>query len=245
MNNGANVVPEVDLATTTTMEDTTNDDGTITRSVYLDESQAGELPSSISFNGETDLLTVEKLKIDNVTDTSYMFNGCSNLTYVPAKSWDGSKILNADYMFAGCSSLTKDPFIILEPQQLGAESSSSMESEGEIFIHIEEDDYIHVGNYKDLQDIMIKDGTNREEYRTWINKTIGDNYVRYEFEQNANINGNLIYITVNDNGDVYVELSNKEEVTSVNIVGYFIARQFELPNVESAVCIFDGCTNLE
>ena len=108
MSSGANVVPEVDSATITTMEDTTNDDGTITRSVYLDESQAGELPSSISFNGEIDLLTVEKLKIDNVTDTSYIFNGCSNLTSVCAMDWDTSKITKADYMFAGCSKLTKE-----------------------------------------------------------------------------------------------------------------------------------------
>jgi hypothetical protein len=105
---------QVDSATMTTMEDITNDDGTITRSVYLDESQAGKLPSSISFNGETNLLTVEKLKIDNITDTSYMFNGCSNLTSVCAMDWDTSKITKADYMFAGCSKLTKESFTNFE-----------------------------------------------------------------------------------------------------------------------------------
>ena len=78
MSSGANVIPEVDSSTITTMEDITNDDGTITRSVYLDESQAVEFPSSISFNGETDLLTVEKLKTENIVNGTNMFKGCSN-----------------------------------------------------------------------------------------------------------------------------------------------------------------------
>ena len=114
MNSGANVIPEVDSATMTTIEDTTNNDGTITRSVYLDESQLGELPSSISFDGATNLLTVEKLKVDNITDTSYMFNGCSNLTSVCSSDWDTGKITKADYMFAGCSKLTKESFTNFE-----------------------------------------------------------------------------------------------------------------------------------
>ena len=114
MNSGTNVVPEVDSTTLITMEDTTNDDSTITRSVYLDESQKGKLLSSISFNGETGLLTVEKLKIDNISDASYMFNGCSNLTSVRAMDWDTSKITKADYMFAGCSKLTKESFTNFE-----------------------------------------------------------------------------------------------------------------------------------
>ena len=114
MNSGANVVPEVDSATMITTEDITNNNGTITRSVYFDEPQAGKLPSSISFNGATNLLTVQKLKIDNITNASYMFNGCSNLTSICATDWDTSKITKADYMFAGCSKLTKESFTDFE-----------------------------------------------------------------------------------------------------------------------------------
>ena len=96
------------------IEDTVNSDNTITKAIYIEESKIDKMPTSISFKNETDLLTVDKLRIDNITDTSYMFNGCSNLTSVCALDWDTSKITKADYMFAGCSKLIKESFVRVE-----------------------------------------------------------------------------------------------------------------------------------
>ena len=57
--------------------------------------------SSINFKNKNDLLTVEYLKITNaVTNTSYMFYGCSWLASVNGMAdWDMSNVTNASYMF--------------------------------------------------------------------------------------------------------------------------------------------------
>lgn len=92
------------------IEDTTNDDGTITRVLYL-ENENEEMPSQLSFDCMTPLLRVEHINTKNIKDATNMFRGCSNLTYVKTSNWNTSKITKADYMFAGCTSLTDlDPF---------------------------------------------------------------------------------------------------------------------------------------
>ena len=54
-----------------------------------------------------------KLKgIDNVTDMSYMFKGCSSLSFLPDISkWNTNNIKDMSYMFEGCSSLSSLPDI--------------------------------------------------------------------------------------------------------------------------------------
>ena len=49
-----------------------------------------------------------KLKgINNVTDMSYMFDGCSSLLSLPDISkWNTNNVTNMSYMFDGCSSLS-------------------------------------------------------------------------------------------------------------------------------------------
>ena len=64
------------------------------------------LPTSISFNGKSNLLTVEYLNTDNVTNMSYMFYGCNNLTSLNLSNFDTSEVTNMDSMFQGCNKLT-------------------------------------------------------------------------------------------------------------------------------------------
>ena len=45
----------------------------------------------------------------NVTDMSYMFNNCTNLTSIPAL--DASKATNMSYMFMSCTNLTSIPML--------------------------------------------------------------------------------------------------------------------------------------
>ena len=42
----------------------------------------------------------------NVTDMSYMFDGCRSLTSLDVSNWDTSSVINMSHMFDGCRSLT-------------------------------------------------------------------------------------------------------------------------------------------
>ena len=60
-----------------------NGDGTSTVQIYTSEENAH--PNKISFNGMTNLLSVEYITSDSITNADYMFAGCTNLTYVKFK----------------------------------------------------------------------------------------------------------------------------------------------------------------
>lgn len=231
---------KVDVTTMTTAEDTTNNNGTITRSVYLDASQAGKHPSSISFNGETNLLTVEKLRADSMTDTSHMFNGCSNLTSVSILDLDTSKILYADYMFAGCSKLTKESFVS------------------------ENGDYVYDLKYKSNiytlnsdEKIKLFDYTSSEFNFITLNNPITEHHIEGQLAFNPKIersdmyectyytfgNTEPIVITVYDDGGVYAYSNGPSGDVSLYLYNRY-KYSFELPNVVSASHIFDGCTKL-
>ena len=47
--------------------------------------------------------------IDLVTDMSYMFSGCRNVTYIYAPQLDTSSVTNMSYMFGSCLKLTSIP----------------------------------------------------------------------------------------------------------------------------------------
>jgi surface protein len=103
MNSGANVLPSTITGANYTINDTNNDDGTVLRKIILEEE--GVL-TNLSFRDVTGLLTVEKLKLGNITNASYMFSGCTNLTSVNISTSDVINVKNADYMFKGCTNLT-------------------------------------------------------------------------------------------------------------------------------------------
>ena len=228
---------QVDFATMTTAEDTTNNNGTITRSVYLDESQAGKHPSSISFNGETNLLTIDKLKVDNIKDATSMFEGCTNLTHVNTSDWDTSKITKADYMFAGCSKLTKESFE-------GSSYGYDLKYESKTYT-LNFNEEIKLFNYPSSEFNFITLSypiTEYEEgYRNFnprIERDDMDGCTYYTFG-----NTEPVIITVYDDGSIYAYSDGPGGDFSLYLYNRH-KHTFELPNVESASHIFDGCTNL-
>ena len=80
--------------------DADNGDGTITRTIISESS-----PTSISFNGETGLVSVSYLDTSNLTSMYNMFYGCNQLTTVDVSGWNTDNITTIETMFAYCSSL--------------------------------------------------------------------------------------------------------------------------------------------
>ena len=82
--------------------DVDNGNGTTTRTITSDA-----LPSSISFNGKTGLVSLSYLDTSNVTSGNGMFDGCSNLISIDTTSFNTSKIKDMTAMFSDCPSLTE------------------------------------------------------------------------------------------------------------------------------------------
>ena len=58
-------------------------------------------------NYNNNKLEIELKGIDNVTNASNMFSGCSSLSSLPDISkWNTNNVTNMSYMFNGCSSLS-------------------------------------------------------------------------------------------------------------------------------------------
>lgn len=96
-----------------------NGDGTYTTRIIADD--IGNLPTSINFKGIKQLQKVYYLNTSAVTDMSYMFHGCSNLTSLDVSSWDTSSATNMASMFSSCSKLTS-----LDVSNWGTSSVSNM-----------------------------------------------------------------------------------------------------------------------
>ena len=61
---------------------------------------------------KNEILEIKLKGINNITDMSYMFFGCSNLSNLPDISkWNTNNVTNMDNMFNGCSKLTSIPSI--------------------------------------------------------------------------------------------------------------------------------------
>ena len=74
--------------------------------VYTVELFSDDDFKSCNFNGKTQLLTVDYLKVtDKVTTMANLFNGCTSLTKVNTSNFDTSKVTNMAYMFRNCKSL--------------------------------------------------------------------------------------------------------------------------------------------
>lgn len=75
--------------------------------VLLDTSEVTDM--SYMFNGCTSLTTIPLLDTSNVTTMSYMFNGCTNLTTIPLLNT--SNVTNMYWTFKGCKGLTTIPVL--------------------------------------------------------------------------------------------------------------------------------------
>ena len=86
------------------VEETNNGNGTYT--TYIRTNDLDVMPTSISFNGKSSLLSVEKLNVTNVTTMKNMFSSCTSLTSIEGtKTWNTSKVTNMNSMFSSCTSL--------------------------------------------------------------------------------------------------------------------------------------------
>ena len=67
-----------------------------------------ELMEGFNINNKIKIeIEIKLIGIHNITDMSYMFNGCSSLSKLPDISkWDTNKVTNMRAMFIGCSSLS-------------------------------------------------------------------------------------------------------------------------------------------
>ena len=98
------VLPSFNTEFTYTYDEIDNGDGTYTIKVYADS--LDNLPTSISFNEKTTLLTVDKLNTSNVTSMNQMFHNCSNLTSLDLSEFDTSNVTSMNQMFHNCKNLT-------------------------------------------------------------------------------------------------------------------------------------------
>lgn len=78
-----------------------------TRIINVEESG---LPTEISFNGKTALLSVGFAEMKNVTSMFNMFNGCKNLTAIDTSTWVTDKVSSLAYSFQNCPLLTELDF---------------------------------------------------------------------------------------------------------------------------------------
>ena len=230
---------QVDFAIMTTMEDAIDDNGrTIIRSVYLDESQVGKLPGSISFNGATDLLTVEKLRTENITDGTNMFKGCSNFkgfevneeTFIP----DFSNIENATSMFEGCSNLE-----YLDTSGFNALRTGIYPTDLTNFV-VTEDESKSMGQFNGIENVEIYSAGFQTKY-PFIDKTVteGVNDI-YKFESPE---GYYINVVVYPDGNIAIRTtaSNDSEVLCLRV--YSIVTK-NICTIEYADYMFAGCSKL-
>ena len=101
--NASGVVPTFNNGYQYEVNEVNNGDGTYTVKIT-----AYEDFTSCSFNGKSNLLTVEYLKVTSqVTNMNYVFDDCKSLTQVDVSNWDTSKVTTMINMFYNCSSLTQ------------------------------------------------------------------------------------------------------------------------------------------
>ena len=102
--NESGVVPNLGSFTAYSLGETDNGNDTYTVQIAVDS--LDNLPTSISFFGKTNLLTVEKMNTSGITTMSNMFQNCRNLTYVNTSNWNTSNVTNMSAMFYYCDKLT-------------------------------------------------------------------------------------------------------------------------------------------
>jgi surface protein len=79
-------------------------DGSYVYKILADDMD--NIPTWISFNGKTNLLTVEYLNTSNLNAMNGMFSDCPNLTSIDASDWDTSKVTTMSGIFYNCSNLS-------------------------------------------------------------------------------------------------------------------------------------------
>ena len=99
-NDGTNTLPLFESSYTYSYTDESNGDGTITRTITSDT-----LPTSISFKDLEGLVSVSYINTESISNFSYLFQNCVNLTSVDLYNIKSSQATDMKYMFAGCTGL--------------------------------------------------------------------------------------------------------------------------------------------
>ena len=80
-----------------------NGDGTYTVAI---NTFSDALPAKMSFSGNSNVLTIDKLNTTNIEDMTSMFQDCTSLTSINGiADWDTSKLRYTENMFRNCTSL--------------------------------------------------------------------------------------------------------------------------------------------
>lgn len=92
-------------------EEETNPWGIYIETIIFDDSFSDARPESTSgwfygFSNLTNILYIENLNTQNVTNMSWMFRGCSSLTSLDLGCFDTKNVTDMSGMFEDCSSLT-------------------------------------------------------------------------------------------------------------------------------------------
>ena len=74
--------------------------------VTITASINNDAPTKISFVDMTELYSVDYINDTKLTDMSFMFHNCRNLTVLDVSNWDTSKVTNMTNLFYACSNLT-------------------------------------------------------------------------------------------------------------------------------------------
>ena len=100
-NSGTDTLPTFNDEYMYITSDVDNGNSTITRTIVSET----DIPTSISFKDKSGLVSVSYLDTSKVTDMSYMFYNCSNLTSLDLSSFDTSNVTNMSNMFNICTKL--------------------------------------------------------------------------------------------------------------------------------------------
>jgi len=99
-NDGIDTLPLFESSYTYSYTDESNGDGTITRTITSDT-----IPTSISFKDLEGLVSVSYINTESISNFSYLFQNCVNLTSVDLYNISSSQATDMKYMFAGCTGL--------------------------------------------------------------------------------------------------------------------------------------------
>ena len=107
-NSSTDTLPTFNNGYAYTYTDVDNGDGTTTRTITSETSPitSETSPSSIKFGHKKGLVSLSYLDTSDVTDMSYMFQHCTNLTSLDVSSFSTSNATNMYGMFEECTNLT-------------------------------------------------------------------------------------------------------------------------------------------
>lgn len=227
-----------------------NGNGTTTIKIYTDEENA--YPNKINFSGMTTLSSIQYLMSEEITNADHMFANCTGLVTLNIENINTNKIINADYMFAGCTSLTS----LYAGESTGEAHTirSILGDTGGAESYVA----FTINNAEEAREICSKikftnangelvsfdtpriyyDDEYSGGYQIYEAIDYGITYTRDSVTYNVCIvyeaEGNSAYV-----GFSYPGFYNAE--TTIIIGDYNV---FELPNVVTAIGIFDGCYSL-